>query len=74
MNKITASLQQAFNRIQTWLESLGLDISLTKTQFMICHRSNSRLVPINQDVFPPIFNSEIFRYGLGFEAQVVGPY
>jgi len=37
--RITVSLHQAFNQIQNWLESMGLEISVVKTQFMICHRS-----------------------------------
>jgi len=50
LNKIITSLQLAFNQIQVWLQSMGLEISVIKTQFMVCHRSKFRQVPIDLQV------------------------
>jgi len=46
LNKITNSLQEAYNQIQIWVESIGLELSLTKSQFVVFHRSKTRLTSV----------------------------
>jgi len=45
-NKIIDSLQTVFNRIQLWLETIGLELFLTKSQFVIFHKSRANLSPL----------------------------
>jgi len=49
-DKIISSLQAGFNQIQEWLGSLGLELSLAKTQFMLFSRSKSECALINFNV------------------------
>jgi len=50
INKIINSLQTGFNRIQEWLCSLGLELSLAKTQFVLFSRSRSVCTPVTLKV------------------------
>jgi len=45
IGKTVRYLGIAFDKISTWLLSLGLEVSTTKTKFMIFHRSRNRKLP-----------------------------
>jgi len=47
---IVNSLQTAFNQIYDWLGTLGLELSLVKTQFMMFNRSKKQISPTSLQV------------------------
>jgi len=39
-----------FNKINKWLASLGLELSIPKTQFILFHRSKNKIFPREMEV------------------------
>jgi len=47
---IYSCLSETFNKINIWLESMGLELSIPKTQFVLFHRSRNSLFPDRLEV------------------------
>jgi len=72
LNKITNSPQLAFNWIQIWLESISLELSLTKSQFAIFHRSRANITTmclrVNNGIIP--ISSNVKYLGLYLDTRL----
>jgi len=47
---IYANLAEAFNNINSWLLSINLELSVSKTQFVVSNRSRKRTLPDQLDI------------------------